>query len=151
MATYVGLADHSEQVLGDSLRMVADGHAKVADVHHLALTLAGFCDEHRARLRPVVERYGEQDDADEPDRLRADALPEARPGEVGLLRDLQDLHLMATLVHSTWVVLTQGAQALRDDELLGVATSSRTETERTLTWLTTRMKAAAPQALLVAP
>jgi hypothetical protein len=151
LATYVGLADHSEQVLADSYRAVADGHADVADVHHLCLTLAGMCDEHRERLAPAVERYGEEDDLDEPERLRADALPHAREGEIGLLRDLQDLHLLATLVKSTWVVIAQGAQGLRDRELLEIAGSSQEDTERQLTWLTTRMKVAAPQALIVAP
>jgi hypothetical protein len=98
----------------------------------------------------VVERYGEQEDVDEPERLRADALTNTREGEIGLLRDLQDLHLLATLVHSTWTVIAQGAQGLRDHQLLDVATSSRQETTRQLTWLTTRMKQAAPQALIVA-
>jgi hypothetical protein len=91
------------------------------------------------------------EDVDEPERLRADALPQAREGEVGLLRDLQDLHLLATLVKSTWVVIGQGAQGLRDHELLEIASASEAETDRQLTWLTTRMKVAAPQALIVAP
>jgi hypothetical protein len=155
LATYVGLADHSEQVLAESLREVARGHARVADVHHLCLTLAGMSERHRERLAPVVARYGEQgggqEDVDEPERLRADALPSAREGEIGLLRDLQDLHLLATLVESTWVVIAQGAQALRDRELLEVSDACRADTARQLSWLTTRMTAAAPQALVVAP
>ena len=151
LATYVGLADRSEQTLADSFRAVAEGHARQADVFHTCHTLAKMSDEHRRRLAPVIERYGEQDDLEEPERLRAEALPKARAGEVGLLRDLQDLHLLATLVESSWVVIAQGAQGLRDTELLAVAQQSRTETERQLTWLNTRMKAAAPQALIVAP
>jgi len=150
LATYVGLADHSEQTLADSFRAVAEGHAHVADVFHTCHQLADWCDDHRQRLAPAVQRYGEQDVA-EPERLRADALSATREGEVGLLRDLQDLYLLATLVHSTWTVITQGAQGLRDRELLEVATSSNAETSRQLSWLNTRMKAAAPQALIVAP
>jgi hypothetical protein len=151
LTTYVALADHSEQVLADSLRAVAEGHARQPDVFHTCHTLAGWCDRHREDLVPVVERYGEKEDVDEPERLRADALTSTREGEIGLLRDLQDLHLLATLVHSTWTVIGQGAQGLRDHELLEVATSSKAETTRQLTWLTTRMKQAAPQALIVAP
>ena len=150
LATYVGLVDHSEQVLGESFRLVAAGHAQVADVHHLCLTLAEKCDEHRRQLAPLVERQGAQE-VDEPERLRADALPQAREGEVGLLRDLQDLHLLATLVKSTWMVIGQGAQGLRDAELLEIASASEADVERQLTWLTTRMKVTAPQALIVAP
>jgi hypothetical protein len=151
LATYVALAEHSEQTLADSLRSVAQGHAQEADVFHTCHTLAGWCDSHREALVPIIERYGEQDDVDEPERLRAEALASTREGEIGLLRDLQDLHLLATLVHSTWTVIAQGAQGLRDRQLLEIATSSTAETTRQLTWLTTRMKQAAPQALIVAP
>ena len=79
------------------------------------------------------------------------ALPSTRRARSGLLRDLQDLHLLATLVHSTWTVIAQGAQGLRDRQLLAIATASNAETSRQLTWLNTRMKPAAPQALIVAP
>ena len=150
LTTYVGLADHSEQTLADSLRAVAQGHARVADVFHTCHTLAGWCDAHREALAPVVERYGE-DDVQEPERLRATGLAQAREGEIGLLRDLQDLHVLATLVQTTWTVIAQGAQGLRDPELLDIATASNAETSRQLTWLNTRMKTAAPQALIVAP
>ena len=57
--------------------------------------------------------------------------------------------MLASLVQTTWTVLSQGAQGLRDDELLHVATVANAETSRQLTWLNTRMKAAAPQALIV--
>jgi len=151
LATYVGLADRSEQTLADSLRAVAEGHARQADVFHTCHTLAKLSDEHRRRLAPVVERYGEERDVDEPARLHADGLAEVREGEIGLLRDLQDLHVLATLVQTTWTVIAQGAQGLRDRELLEIATSSNVETSRQLTWLNTRMKMAAPQALIIAP
>jgi hypothetical protein len=151
LATYVGLADHSERTLADSFRTVAEGHARTVDVFHTCRLLAGWSDAHRARLAPVIERYGEQGEADEPERLRAAGLAEIRAGELGLLRDLQDLHLLASLVQSTWTVIAQGAQGLRDRELLEVAEDSNAETSRQLSWLNTRMKAAAPQALIVAP
>lgn len=150
LATYVGLADHAEQTLADSFRAVAEGHARVADVVHTCHQLAGWCDDHRERLRPVVERYGEEE-VDEPERLRHDGLADAREGEVGLLRDLQDLHLLATLVHSTWTAIAQGAQGLRDPELLEVARHCDAETVRQISWLETRLKVAAPQALIVTP
>ena len=151
LTTYVGLADRSEQTLADSFRAVAEGHARQADVFHTCHTLAKMSDEHRRRLAPVVERYGEDRDVTEPERLHADGLASVREGVVGLLRDLQDLHVLATLVQTTWTVIVQGAQGLRDRELLEIATSSNAETSRQLTWLNTRMKVAAPQALIVAP
>ncbi|MCV7419333.1 hypothetical protein H7K45_02155 [Mycobacterium yunnanensis] len=151
LATYVGLADHSEKTLANSLRTVAAGHARHADVFHTCHTLAGWSDEHRRDLEPVVERYGEQDDLDEPERLRANGLSCVRDGEIGLLRDLQDLHVLATLVQTTWTVIAQGAMGLRDHQLLDIARRSNAHTSRQLTWLNTRMKQAAPQALIVTP
>jgi hypothetical protein len=151
LATYVGLADHSERTLAESFRAVAEGHAEVADVFHTCHLLAGWSDAHRQRLASAVRRYGEQRDVDEPERLHAAGLAQARDGEIGLLRDLQDLHVLASLVQTTWTVIAQGAQGLRDRELLGIAEACNAETSRQLSWLNTRMKVAAPQALIVAP
>lgn len=151
LTTYVGLADHSEQTLADSLRAVAEGHADVADVFHTCHLLAQWSDANREALAPIAERYGEADDVDEPERLHAAGLAGAREGEIGLLRDLQDLHVLATLVRTTWTVIAQGAQGLRDRDLLDVAQRAGSQTERQLSWLTTRMKVAAPQALIIAP
>ena len=57
---------------------------------------------------------------------------------------------MADLVQTSWTVVHQGAQGLRDDELVEVATHAQQGTSRQLAWLVTRMKATAPQALIVA-
>ncbi|MGK4595048.1 hypothetical protein [Amycolatopsis sp. w19] len=44
----------------------------------------------------------------------------------------------------------QAAQGLRDRELLDLVEDHEQETSRQLTWLRTRMKQAAPQALIAA-
>jgi hypothetical protein len=152
--TYVGLADHSEATLAESFRTIADGHAHVPDIFHICELLATFSDDHRRRLQPVIDRYGEQlsgGDVDEPERLHAAGLARPRSGEVGLLRDLQDLHALATFVQTTWTVIHQAAQGLRDRDLATVASGSGAGTARQLAWLETRIKAAAPQALIVSP
>lgn len=151
LTTYLGLADHSEQILAESFRHVAEGHADVADVFHTCEMLASWSEANREALAPVIDRYGEADDVDEPERLHAAGLARARAGEIGLLRDLQDLHVLTTLVQTTWTVIAQGAQGLRDHELLDVAQEANSQTSRQLAWLNTRMKTAAPQALIVAP
>jgi len=43
----------------------------------------------------------------------------------------------------------QAAQAARDAELLAVVTACHEETELQVKWLTTRIKVASPQALVV--
>jgi hypothetical protein len=152
IATYVRLVHEAEKTLADSFRVIADGQAKHADVYHTCRLLADMSDRHESRLAPIRERYGEDtgEDLEEPERLHAAGLAEPRTGAVGLLRDLQDLYVLATLVQTSWTAIAQAAQGLRDRELLTVATESNAETSRQLRWLNTRMKAAAPQALIVA-
>jgi hypothetical protein len=150
VSTYVGLADHGEKTLAEAFRTVAEGHANAADVFHTCHLMATWSDHHRELLAPVVERYGE-DDVEEPERLHHDGLAAAREGEVGLVRDLQELHVLANMVQTTWTVLIQAAEGLRDRQLREVASECTAETSRQLTWLNTRLKAAAPQALIVAP
>jgi len=153
LIVYLGLLDRAERTLADSLRTVAEGHAQHPDVFFTCRTLAAMSDDHVRRLAPIVERYGEQrhgGDVDEPERLHADGLAEVRTGPVGLLRDLQDLHVLGTLVQTTWTTVRQAGQALRDRELIAVCEHASAANSRQLSWLNTRMKAAAPQALIVA-
>lgn len=153
LATYLGLLDRAEGTLADSFVTVGHGHRAEADVFHACNSLAAMSREHRERLAPVVTRYGEQhsgDDVEEPERLHADGVATVRQGAIGLLRDLQDLYLLATLVHSSWTVVSQAAQGARDRELIEIAQQCLGETSRQLTWIQTRIKVGAPQALLVA-
>ncbi|MGR6901151.1 hypothetical protein [Glutamicibacter sp. V16R2B1] len=150
LSTYLSLLEKSESTLAESFRQVAEGHGHEPDVHFICQTLAKQCDEHQRALQPIVQRYGQGDVDDEPERLHADGLSETRKGPLGLLRDLQDLYLLASLVDITWTMVKQAGQGLRDEELLDVVRACEEETEKQLKWLSTRMKQAAPQALLVA-
>ncbi|HKU31972.1 hypothetical protein [Arthrobacter sp. NyZ413] len=150
LSVYLGLLHTSESTLARSYREVAEGHGTEPDVFFLCRSLADQCDKHVKALTPVVDRYGEAGDESEPERLHADGLSGTRSGAVGLLRDLQDLYLLASLVDITWAVVKQAGQGLRDAELLDVVRHCESETKTQLAWLTTRMKQAAPQALIVA-
>ncbi|WP_244295075.1 hypothetical protein [Micromonospora orduensis] len=101
------------------------------------------------RRRTFAARYFE-DAPTEPDRLHSHLFSGTRTGGIGLLRDLQDLYLMAAECDITWTVVGQAAYGARDDELLAVVRRCEGETAIQLKWLRTRMKAAAPQALVVA-
>ena len=57
---------------------------------------------------------------------------------------------MASECDMAWTLIGQGAQGARDRELLDVVTRCESETAIQLKWLRTRMKEAAPQALVVA-
>lgn len=147
---YLGMLHQAETTLADSFRQVASGHGAEPDVHFLCHTLAQQCEEHSRLLLPAVQRYGEDLSDSEPERLHAEGLSTTRQGPVGLLRDLQDLYLLASLVDMTWTMVKQAGSALRDRELLDVVSRCDRETAVQLRWLQTRMKQAAPQALLVA-
>ena len=149
LPVYLGLLQKSEQALASSYRRVAEGHGAEPDVYHLCQTLAKQCDQHERALVPVIERYGEKPE-DEPARLHAEVMSETRTGPVGLLRDLQDLYLLASLVDVTWMMVKQAALGLRDEQLIGVVGGCEKQIKVQLGWLTTRMKQAAPQALIVA-
>ena len=149
LPVYLGMLQRAEQELASSFRTVADGHGDEPDVHAACRVLAEQCDEHVAAMQPLVDRYGSQPD-DEPERLHAVALPEPRSGPLGLLRDLQDVHLLASFVDMTWTLVGQAAASLRDEDLQQVVTACEAETSVQVAWLTTRMKQSAPQALVVA-
>ena len=150
LPVYLSLLHKAEETLRDSFGEVADGHGDEPDVHAICLTLAAQCDEHQRALSGAVARYGESPVDDEPARLHADGLAQTRSGAVGLLRDLQDLHTLATFVHVTWTVVDQAAKALRDKDLQAVVDRCDGQTTTQIRWLQTRIKEAAPQALIVA-
>jgi hypothetical protein len=149
LPVYLGMLHRAEQVLAESLHTLGDGHADEPDVYEATLLLAKQSEAHVRRLQSSVDRYGEQSD-DEPDRLHAVALPEPRTGPLGLLRDLQDVHLLATFVDATYKLVKQAALALRDDELLAAIAACEGEVAIQVDWLAMRASVAAPQALLVA-
>lgn len=147
LPVYVGLLDSSLRSLADAFRQVSDGHGEEPDVEYLCQVLARQVDEQLEALTPVVRRYGENREQ-EPERLRATDLESTRSGGVGLLRDLQDLYMLGSFVDMTWTVVGQAAQGLRDRELLQLVDACEQDTTRQLQWLQTRIKQAAPQALI---
>jgi len=150
LAHYLGMLHRSQIDLGRAFREVAEAHADEPDVAHQCARLARRCDLHAERLEPFAARYGE-DAPDEPDRLHAELFRGPRSGGLGLLRDLHDLYLMACHCDMAWTVVGQAAQGARDTELYAVVEQFEGETAIQLKWLRTRMKQAAPQALVVAP
>jgi hypothetical protein len=148
LAHYLGLLHRAECELAEAFDEIGDAHAEEVDVQSLCHRLARQCESHAEALSPFVERYGEDAD-DEPERLHSTLFEEARRGGLGLLRDLHDLYLMACEAEITWTLVAQAAQGARDRELLEVVQACESETATQANWLRTRMKQAAPQALVV--
>jgi hypothetical protein len=122
---------HREQLdLAEAFRRVAEAHPDEADVVRQCRRLARRCDEHAERLEPFA---GES--------------PETEPD---LLADLHDLYRRAAHCDMAWTLAGQAAQGTRDRELFEVVQGCEGETAIQLKWLRTRLKQAAPQALVVA-
>ena len=149
LATYLGLLETGCGTLATSYRQVARGHAAEVDIEVICNQLADECDRQREAMTPFTQRYGEHPDG-EPERLHADGLSETRSGGLGLLRDLHDLYLLACYLDQAWTMVGQAGKGLRDADLISTVDSCAAQTDHQLSWLSTRMKAAAPQALLVA-
>jgi hypothetical protein len=107
---------------------------------HLASYL-GLLHKSELNLADAFRQVGDAHAA-EPDVYRS--------GGLGLLRDLQDLYLMASECEIAWTVIGQAAQGARDSDLVEVVKACQPQTATQLKWLKTRMKQAAPQALVVA-
>ncbi|MCU7727506.1 hypothetical protein ODJ79_27630 [Actinoplanes sp. KI2] len=149
LAHYLGLLHRAQDTLANALREVGAAHADEADVAHLCDQQAGQCDRRAAALRPFADRYAE-DAPDEPERLHSELFRGARTGGLGLLRDLQDLYLMAAECDICWTLVRQAAEAVRDTDLVDLVDEAAAATTVQQAWLRTRMKQAAPQALVVA-
>jgi hypothetical protein len=149
LAHYLGLLHRAQTELASAYREVGEAHAAEVDVKHTCEKLAKECDEFAELLMPFADRYGEEAPA-EPERLHADLFQGTRSGGLGLLRDLHDLYLMAAQCDMAWTLVGQGAQGARDRELFELVQQSEERASMQLKWLRTRMKQAAPQALVVA-
>ncbi|GIH94658.1 hypothetical protein ACFFMN_03065 [Planobispora siamensis] len=149
LAHYLGLLHRSQTELARAFREIGEHHRDEPDVYHVCERLAAQCDDHARRLEPFVRRYSEEA-PQEPERLHSTLFSGTRSGGLGLLRDLHDLYLMAAECDISWTVIGQAAQGARDTGLLEVVSRCESETATQMTWLSTRMKQAAPQALVVA-
>ena len=131
--------DQLEAELAAALRAAAERHRGEHDVYHQCQTFALAADKRVRRLEPLAKRY--------------DGLPmwtsAAGDGSDDLLHELRTLYLRAQEVAITWTMTSQAAKALRDDGLLTVATECQSEVEAQAKWFTTRIKVAAPQAIVL--
>jgi hypothetical protein len=150
IAKFIGLTKASEEQLTQAFSLVANKHDNNAEIREMAKQLAEWSCRHIDALGPVAERLGAAA-VDEPERVRSALFHGARVGGVGLLRDLQDLSLLAEETRIQWVTLLQAAKGLNDEALVAVCTASQEETERQRAWIETQIKSSAPQAINVAP
>lgn len=142
LATALATQQRAEAALADALRRVGEAHAAEPDVRSAARLLAQLCDDHDEALTAMCARYPLADKGD------PGALP-AVPGRSSLVRDLQDLHGLASWVDLGWDVIGRAAAALRDRDLVDLTTTGSRDTTRQVRWLRSRTELAAAQALVL--
>jgi histidinol-phosphate/aromatic aminotransferase/cobyric acid decarboxylase-like protein len=122
------------------LRAAAERHRAEHDVYHQCQAFALTADRRAQKLEPFIRRYEGQ----------AQWAVALGNGSDDLLQALRALYLRAEEVAITWTMVGQAAKALRDQDLLAVVTACQPEPEMQAKWFATRIKTAAPQALVVA-
>jgi len=155
----VGLAlrelHRAETSFARDLLVVADRHHVEHEIHHVARDLTRWSAEHIRGIAGAGERYGLDLDGSPPTsgpfsavRTRlGDATGRlAQPGLV-LLADLRRLHRKAAGVSLDWELVAQGAQAVKDPDLLNLAQTCHPQTLRQMTWTNAMLKALSPQIL----
>lgn len=149
LAHYLELLQRAAENLAAAYREVARAHQDETEVVTIARQLAGQCDEQVEAVGPFVHRYRTGDPA-KPDRSPSARFAGPRGPGVGLLRDLQDLYLVAAECDIGWTVLQGCAEGVRDTDLLAVVRRCHGETRIQLAWLRTQLTQSAVQALVVA-
>ena len=149
VGNYLGILHRSEQDLAVAFKTIADHHGDEPDVYNMCKFLSSWSEEHVEDIKRLVDRYSEEK-SDEPDRLKQTLFEQPRTGSLALVRDLHDLWLLANEIHLCYIILLQAARALRDLEMEKICQQFDEQTDRQILWLLTRIKQAAPQALVVA-
>jgi hypothetical protein len=148
---------HAETNLHDELLALGDRHKAEHDVYHLTRTLARFAAANVAALARHGARYGTDPDTEAPDgsssimpgvrEKTSDVLGRQPQAGIPLLHDIRTLYLVACETSINWVILGQGAQGARDQDLLAVVSSCHPQTLRTVRWAATKLKESSPQLL----
>ncbi|MFE3456030.1 hypothetical protein ACFXKD_00690 [Nocardiopsis aegyptia] len=143
----------SEAGLAVELRRMADEYQDEVEIHHVAQDLARWSDEHVHELAAAAARHGEDTETlAGPGRAGPGPPPDAGgllgagadPG-LAVLADLRRLYLAAAGVSVDWELLGQGAQAVKDAELLALSGRCHPQTLRQMNWANAMLKVLSPQ------
>ncbi|MEU6550217.1 hypothetical protein ABZ915_08000 [Streptomyces sp. NPDC046915] len=151
---------HGERKLEKDLLAAAERHHTEHEFHHVAIDLADWSHQHRARIAETGHHYG-LDMSDSPGQpaygimatlreVAADTLTRRPETGLLLLHDLHDLCLTASGNSLYWEMLAQAAQATRDTRLLELTAACHPQTLRQIRWADYMIKTLSPQ-LLTSP
>lgn len=160
MSNKVGLAlrelHRSENDLAGELLQASDRHKVDHEIFYVARDLARWSQTHVQELARIGKEY----DTDLSPKVADDSTVVAKIRQKGsellgrhhdpallLLADLRKIHQVAAGVSLDWELLAQTAQALKDPELLALATRCHPQTLRQLRWANAQLKIQSPQVM----
>lgn len=149
LGSYLAMLQESERKLGEAFDQVATSHGDEPDVYFMCIQFAKTCTSASEAVAPFAGQYQHRKE-DEPDRLFSDLFQGTRQGALALLRDLQDLYVMAQETDIGLTLVRQAAQGLNDIALLEMVDEWLAQVQEQIKWIQTRSKQAAPQALIAA-
>lgn len=146
----------SETDLYHDLLQLSQRYMTEPEVHHVAKDVAEWSRSHVAKIAQIAADYG-QDLPSEVSDARAskhadqsvhdETLGLDNPAGLDLLWDLRSIHMAASGIAMQWTMLSQGAQALRHNELLAIVNECQPQTQRQQTWAKAQIKQLSPQML----
>jgi len=149
IGNYINMVHKGQENLAQAFMKVGNHHGEEPDIKATCTLLARWSHQMTAEIKPFAEKYGESKSR-EPDRLVRKLFEAPREGAMALLRDLQDLWLLAQEAELAGIILEQAAFGLRDAALIAVCNDVNAYAKRQSSWLLTRMKSVATQTLIVA-
>lgn len=140
------LVDANEQFI-TACTTVMGHHIEETEVHYVLSLLSGFSRQAIEMLEPFRTKYGRRDSS-EPKLLRKDLFGASHVGSLGLLRDMQNLFLLATEIEILQTTILKTSLALRDRDLLQTCRHLQGQNKRQLAWLNTQIIHRAPHTLV---
>lgn len=145
----------SERRLAVKLNALAARHHSDHAITHVAADLAQWSRHHVDEIAATGRHYGlhlhwqpNLAALSAPLQQRLSDMVGRRPEPaLLLLADLRRVHQLAAGVSVDWELLAQGAQAAKDERLLGLAQRCHPETLRQMRWANAMLKELAPQTL----
>jgi hypothetical protein len=148
IAQYLGLAQSAEKNLIESFSKISKYHAFESDVVEMCHKFTTWSEQHLESIEKLSTELDIKKD-DEPENISDALFTNLHMGGYGLLRDLQSLSVLVHEAQMCWVVLLQAAKAFRHAEMEASCLECEQHYKKEAMWLLTKVKTAAPQAMVV--
>lgn len=149
IGNYLSLVLETEKSLIDALENVAKSHSNEPDITDNCKLISQWSQEFIGPLQTLKDQYPKEENK-EGHLLKKIIFSKHRKKSLSLLSDLQGLWLVASEAEISTTALKQAADAIRNEELSALCENIIAYTQRQLSWLKTRIKAAAAQTLVAA-